>query len=317
MSVLTVKQINDYFFARISDTDIPIKKARKIGIASLIADNTKITELSIAENKPENGDSILEGLKCNTTLKSLKIGSLGTGLVQFPNCGVKCLEIDYITARQCYQILYCTTLDSLIIRNLDLGMPYYMRTNTDYFWSFVRNFKVKKLCMSCMISIQFSPIFCENIFMNENIKSLTLSNFTFLDFISEALNKNTTLESLAIYGAVTIPYKFVTGLCRNNISIIDFKSDDIIGAGDLSSMQNITLKNRTLRWNYIHAKLLNLTIVFYQLECSQVNIPPYVLLEIFDWIYPDNIYSRHHQKINLIINVYRTIKKLKNQTISA
>ena len=243
MSVLAVKQINDYFYARISNIDISVKKAKKIGIASLIADNTKITELCIAENKPENGDLILEGLKHNTTLKSLKICRLGTGFVQFPKCGVKCVEIDFINIHDLYRILYCTTLDSLIIHNLDFGISYNMRTNTNYFWSFVRNFKVKKLYMSCMIIIQISPIGYNNLFENENIKSLTLSGFTFPNFISsQALNKNTTLESLAIYKAVNIPYNLLTRLCHNNISIIDFKSDYSIGDGDLSAIQNITLK---------------------------------------------------------------------------
>ena len=63
--------------------------------------------------------------------------------------------------------------------------------------------------------------------------------------------------------------------------------------------------NKSLRWNHTHGCVLDLAIAMFRLE-----LPPYVLLEIIDWLYPDNPYSTHYKKIMLVLGVYRCAKRI-------
>lgn len=321
MSVLTVDSINRYFFAKISDKTI--HDARKIGIAKLIADNTTVEELCI-QNVPDSKkiDLIFEGLKHNITLKYLNINGFGYGRVPFPNCGVKHLVINRPWLPNCSKILSeCTTLNTLTINNLHF---YDDSDNDSYeiveFGKFIRNFKVKGLYINTD-STNVPPQICENIFKNENIQLLSitaqllkLSNY---DTIAKILSNNTKLETLSISSS-NLNY-FVDGSMfleslKSNKSIINFKINQDDGVSP--PIRNILMRNKCYRWHIIHRILVDVVIAMFPLRINNDSLPPYVMLEIYDWIYEDNPYSTHFKKITLIMGLYDSIRKIPRYAIN-
>ena len=312
MSVLDVDSINRYFYAKISDKTI--HDARKIGVAKLIEANTTVEKL-IIRNVPDSKkiDLIFEGLKNNTYLKDLDIKSFGDGRVPFPNCGVKHLSVNYASLSEIPRILSCTTLDTLTIRCL---FNHYNNKpdKISEFGTFIQNFNIKRLCIYEFYD-NFSSQICENIFMNEHIKSLEISSLFFRsrDFntIAKILSQNTKLETLSIISVNSICYvnelMFLESL-KSNKSIIDFKITEGCSS-HVPKVNEILMRNLFLRWNFIRMILIDLVIAMFPLRIKDAPLPPYVLLEIFDWIYPDNPYSTHFKKINLIIDLYRSIKE--------
>ena len=69
-------------------------------------------------------------------------------------------------------------------------------------------------------------------------------------------------------------------------------------------VRNFTSRNQSLRWKNVHRILLDLTLIFH-------TLPPYIILEIFDWL-PNMYRTPHYIKIQLIINVLKSIQNAQN-----
>ena len=79
---------------------------------------------------------------------------------------------------------------------------------------------------------------------------------------------------------------------------------------DLYSIYNtIEQKNLNIRKN-IEYSLISTQIIDVCIALAVFDLPPYVLLEIVDWL-PLYEYVEHKKKIDLIVNVQQSIKKLK------
>lgn len=68
--------------------------------------------------------------------------------------------------------------------------------------------------------------------------------------------------------------------------------------------QRLTYRGRTLRWPYYRNKIYNIVLAF-----APLRLPPYVLLEIVDWL-PKMDYQSHHWKIDLIMSMQNNIQEI-------
>lgn len=135
-----------------------------------------------------------------------------------------------------------------------------------------------------------------------------------IDF--DALILSTSLRTLVIY--VTLQYEHTLERlfkCKSIVSLrlMSGPSYCLFDNGAMGCFSRTIDKklcawlsiNKSLRWNRTHGCVLDLAIAMFRLE-----LPPYVLLEIIDWLYPDNPYSTHYKKIMLVLGVYRCAKRI-------
>lgn len=135
-----------------------------------------------------------------------------------------------------------------------------------------------------------------------------------IDF--DALALSTSLRTLVIY--VTLGYEHTLERLYECTSVVSLRLMsgpsyclfDNVAMGCFSRTIDKKLcswlaVNKSLRWNHTHGCVLDLAIAMFRLE-----LPPYVLLEIIDWLYPDNPYSTHYKKIMLVLGVYRCAKRI-------
>ena len=77
---------------------------------------------------------------------------------------------------------------------------------------------------------------------------------------------------------------------------------------NLNDLSNFKIYIRSIRWKTVHGQ-----VVDFCLAIMPLNLPPYVMLEIFDWL-PLMEHVRHYNKIRLIescIRSYRKIEEIK------
>lgn len=87
----------------------------------------------------------------------------------------------------------------------------------------------------------------------------------------------------------------------------------------LPGWENYITRNNKLCWVNMHPYLMDIIIIFYNI------LPPYIICELFDWIYLDELpgsYFRniadinHRRKIDLIMNVIKSCRIIKNEPLS-
>ena len=61
---------------------------------------------------------------------------------------------------------------------------------------------------------------------------------------------------------------------------------------------------KSLEWSKVSSEIIDVCVAF-----ASLDLPPYVLLEIIDWL-PFNIYVEHKKKIDLIVNLKKSISKI-------
>ena len=164
---------------------------------------------------------------------------------------------------------------------------------------------------------------------NSTLQSIDLSHNSFhsghLGDFTEALAKNNTLTSIDLsdgdyrYGAS----KWTLRTLKTNTTILNLTLYDLddnptcYGGGRHSKcpkcigfrVQDLVWKylkrNKSLCWKNVHRKVLEFTLIF-----APLNLPAYVLLEIFDWL-PKMHRVNHVKKIHLMIAVKKSMAKLK------
>lgn len=350
-----VQELNGIFW------DILLKtspKMRKPKLAELIANNTKITSLFIADitRFSNRRTELFEGLKRNTTLLKLQMPTSDD--VELPNNGIKTLVLTEADDHQIIQMIrYNTTIQNLHIRGYKyingISLFQYIENNTnilnleiipvfgtfhhdqvfcDYLRCLIKNDTLTSInCLSSSNTVAIRDLMFI-LLSKTNLKSLTidvtLCSLNIKPF--EQLNHNTTLESLHIVGTNIGVGDFSHHL-GNNTSIINYCQKRRISTNEFVPMDltgqytkrnrelnltgQYTKRNRELRWKHIHTVFLDLIITLYPIKVNDENLPPYVLLWIFDWLYPDNPYCKHFQKITFIYNVIQTLKKVRSTDI--
>jgi hypothetical protein len=164
--------------------------------------------------------------------------------------------------------------------------------------------KLKSLYMPLMhIPISYTKL--------DNLEELCIMDLS-IDFIT--LIQSTSLRKLKMYQSFY--YEIYMAPLMRNTSITSlqlmtgnkciFDNERVFISHYSIQLSKWLNDNKSLRWKYRHAMVSNITIAMFPLD-----LPPYVLLEIIDWIYKDNPYSTHYKKIMLIINLYRSMRILR------
>lgn len=143
--------------------------------------------------------------------------------------------------------------------------------------------------------------------ISDNVKSLqTKMNMVLL----QTFINSTTLEELIIEEHNGYPRDTAFSFMKVRYNSI-FDNTSIISLGYLNKPDKITIdwlnRNRRYRWKYQHSFIVD---VYIGLVSKSFILPPYVFLEIYDWLYPNNRYTTHLQKITLIQNLQHSIQKI-------
>lgn len=139
------------------------------------------------------------------------------------------------------------------------------------------------------------------------INSLILENLRISDFELPAITKIINMNKLT-YLNITPNYLSKDGLVslmetiKNNHVLINC----YISYSDKYDVKDIMVRNRQLTKQSVHVDLLNFVIAF-----APLNLPPYVLLEIFDWTSSYLHLYHHHFKIGLIVSILASINRLR------
>ena len=80
---------------------------------------------------------------------------------------------------------------------------------------------------------------------------------------------------------------------------------------ETSWAKSIVERNKRIDWPIVHAELLDYLLAITQLKVNSPGgrLPPYVMLEIFDWL-PCMDKVNHYKKIKLINSVLHSVRYL-------
>ena len=118
---------------------------------------------------------------------------------------------------------------------------------------------------------------------------------------AKSVCKNSTLTSLGLSMRLGYSCEVFIKSIHGNYNLIEFS--EIIANNPHA--QKFLKRNRSLLWCNVHPRILDFCI-----SLAPLNLPAYVLLEIFDWL-PLMHLVNHVKKIHLIIAVQNSIRKLK------
>lgn len=299
-------------------------KMKLVPLDQLIAQNTIITNLTVEKIEKNDKDAymlLLRGLEYNTTLKLLVLPNT-TYDYPLPSGHLTKLIINYDscdnTVKNLVRMLQSnSTLKSLEINGLpeegksaiyayisqcnlkELQLNLHMNLSTyfgcmDAIYNNTSLTSIRCLCYRYQVHNSYLPVSGKNILIVASNKT----NIRRLDTASSLLQylnfSNTTLETLNVLGSVSTT---MINKILKNTSITEYSAFEISETYK-DDINKWLLRNRELRWKFIHNKIMDMYIAM-----SSLRIPPYVLLEIFDWLYPDNPYTRHYVKIKLLISL--------------
>lgn len=209
---------------------------------------------------------------------------------------------------QFYDYIKSTNLKKLSIRITDFDIMRILEI-------LYQNTTIKHLYLHGKLELyRNSDIKIPNLLKNTNLVSLG-AHPTLLSEIhkyhNNAFTHNTTLTNLILYNKYPPPIEIVY-----NISIISCKYDD----SEYRQYQHIfdqwTDMNKSLRWKSQHGLILD---TYLALQPRYNPLPPYVFLEIFDWMIDSNIklcynpFVSHRQKIHLIMSIRRSIRLMNDE----
>lgn len=327
MKEIYVSDISDSFYAKIAEKDVSIKQARNMGIRKLIETNTDTESIYIKNCQIEDFNELLAGLKTNTTLTKLMVNHLNrknpdSRISKLEKSMVLLMISDYVYVDDLIRLfekgIHIHNLLIKIIYN-DLTAPYLPN-----FTNLIQTMNVTRVDISIVIyDIEIEILkSISHIFNNPHIISLSINQWILEQLILHTqinyLQTNTKLETLKVKKTsdhidnikrLSCVIKNISEINTSIVKVVLY-STNTHSRDELSYVPYLE-RNRQLRWNYIHGVLMNVIIAFASYRIRDDLIPPYVLSEIFDWIYPDNPYTTHLKKINLIMKMYQTIRCIK------
>jgi hypothetical protein len=298
------------------------KTALQMPLDQLIESNTSVTSIMLEFNKSneltDHLTAITKGLSKNSVLTRLHIKGdrlLCSNISGANNILELYLEIDKLE-----------DLIGLFNSNTKL-QTLRIETNHGYdISSYIANHKSLRTLHIGSINYresrehQYSNLF-------QAIANNTYITKLIYDDVPTNLVISNSLKHLEIYICL-IPPKFLINLVNNTnletlvdnhykygwVSIYDkiFGNTSIINIGHNKptiTIHNWLNRNRSYRWKHINPMIVNYYI---GLVSKTFILPPYVLLEIFDWLHQDNPYTKHIMKITLIVSLQKSIKKIWN-----
>ena len=266
-------------------------------IFSFLITNTTIRNLYISYINYEN-TNFVECLSKNTTVTSLKfwvVASEVTAICKYiaTTTTLKCLDIHQLSVTN-YEL--CDAL----LKNKSLHTLHYNMTpirvgDSNKVLTFIEQTRIPIIhfygaCSACTLCLA------------THAKNGKPPNSGVLDLekFAKSISKNTNLTH------IKLPYIFPECLDRfydgisANASILSIDSEKTC-----TKMLDFVLRNRSIQWQNVRYEVLD-----FCLALAPLNLPAYVLLEIFDWL-PNMALVNHCLKIHLIIAVKNSISKLK------
>jgi len=191
----------------------------------------------------------------------------------------------------------------------------------DVFNSFITMLKFNKclkiidLDLNDTIEDSNFKLLCDSLMLNKTLKSIYFNRFEIhsicddnIKLLINVLKENKTLQSLNMKDnkvSNEMAETLVSLLTRKPTLSIDFTCDSPIRRSLLKFYNRHNELNRNkLEWSKIANQIIDICIAL-----QSLNLPPYVLLEIIDWL-PLFEYVDHKKKIDLIINVKKSISKI-------
>lgn len=100
--------------------------------------------------------------------------------------------------------------------------------------------------------------------------------------------------------------EIIQGYSLEYLLVFFIKKYIIVRSIEDQRQQQIVSRNKRVSWPIVHRMILNSCIAM-----SPLQLPPYVLLEIFDWLPLIEKHVSHVKKIHLIEKIAATIRKVK------
>ncbi|TXG79908.1 MAG: hypothetical protein E6R13_09210 [Spirochaetes bacterium] len=292
---------------------MPYKIAKKKSLEQLISDNTKIVSLSLYYDMEYDFGYIALGLSKNTILTQLCIKMRATDM-----------SLNNIVDLNLHTLILKDTI-SLFITNTKLQKLSITSGVRGDISSYIKNhINLKELYIDYYdtSNMKLDTLLCDAI-----SKNTTITKLTYRGDIYGCISINTTLKSLHIDIEHITPsfYKYISSSTtleefvdidyihgRTSIydKIIEFDNISVISIGFNKPTKKILdwlKRNRSLRWK---SQSMFITNIYIGLVSKSFMLPPYVFLEIYDWLYPDNPYTSHLKKINMIMNLQKSVQRI-------
>lgn len=298
-----------------------LKEARKIPLKHLIENNTRITSLTIKYNLNDDLQVISSGLSNNTTLTRLCIidkhfHTNRQNIITMTNIldlELEVYRLDQFTLifmnntnlnKLCIKTNYICNIGSLIENHKNLkeliidNVNHVYHNDAHHIFNLIFDALFKNASIT---KLTYFNVECPMFQINTTLKSLHIKSLFIRPDFSMTLKNNTTLEELVDYNYT-----------RNFISIYDdlYDNKSIISIGNNDPTVRIDYwlrGNKSYRWKSQHSRI---TDIYIGLVSKSLIIPPYIILEIFDWLYLDNPFTSHLKKITLIMSLQNSVKKI-------
>lgn len=148
---------------------------------------------------------------------------------------------------------------------------------------------------------------------NSNLSELEFNNIR-MTYVSDALKNNTNITKLTIH--VDMEYRNIDDFMIAERHLYKFKQNmSLLSVNAMYTTQLVKekmigylVRNNTILWKNAKKRLLNISILFIKL------FPPYVILEIFDWL-PHMNHVNHLKKIRLIEGVQRVVNTFRPEVM--
>ena len=189
-------------------------------------------------------------------------------------------------------------------------------------------------------------LICELIKQNTVLEDLSLSFpktwYSGLNKLSECISKNDTLTQLLLHSMKLLDSDILIDKITSNTRLLSLElfpwnqipqfTPDPPQASYLityiNKVSHFLARNKCFLWRNVHPMLLEFALIFVS---RSICLPPYIALEIFDWLplvqplFKDTLFYnqlvnsnvpvmhkvRHYPKIQLIINVKKSINKIR------
>ena len=128
-------------------------------------------------------------------------------------------------------------------------------------------------------------------FQELRLNDLEVEAFTAL------LSENQVLTRIVVWG-FSLRHPALHTAANENCSLVEMSLPGI-------KSNAITARNKRIQWPLVHDVILGICLALLPLD-----VPPYVLLQIIDFL-PDYISVSHVRKINLIQSIYRSNRRVR------
>lgn len=307
-----------------------------------------ITRLDFKIFTADLADQFMSRISATSSIKCLSLYDSNIGIVRIPAC------ISTIEYYECvYNGQINTLAEKLIespavIKRLVLSGRLFT-DNSEMFCEYLKRCQIEELDLigvvddSSYYTHDHLEKYLKILSTNTNLKTLRLPKFGFPNYdrplmltklenlsisnrslaynTAEHLATFTSLSSLTVLHLTDLgPYDLNMLVKNSSIRELNFEgvlpSVFYVGIPPYERFAYLWVnhwldRNKSMQWKHVSGVVTNITIAMFRLD-----LPPYVLLEIIDWICPDNPYSTHYKKIMLVLRLYARMRAIVRSAIA-